>query len=260
MNRLISYFSGVSDSLLPVIHIDVRIHFRCQEYRFVNKTSLKQLNLAKTFAARQPPRLWQAVRPTVLQSPKMAASNHRPPWQPNFSAEPQKARWLRPGQWQERSAGPFSCSKLKKKKTQMQSKVVCTETRLDGRGQRRSKYLSDICYSCYTRWHFSTVQTGLESWFWGSILHHQHHNPEVALVNYVSRLINPLVKADKYFTNAALKENMKAVALLQMSVHILILTVRQMLCTSMPTDARSSIKHQQLCKLANFAMLTVLGS
>ena len=52
----------------------------------------------------------------TLQDPKKATSNHPLPRQPGAAVQPQEAHWLRPGQWVERSAAPFSRSKTKKKK------------------------------------------------------------------------------------------------------------------------------------------------
>lgn len=75
------------------------------------------------------------------RTPKKATSNHPPPRQPDAAVQPQEAHWLRPGQWVERSAAPFSRSKTgKKKKTpQVQGKPVCSKTSVDGGGKWRSR-------------------------------------------------------------------------------------------------------------------------
>lgn len=114
------------------------------EHCFVNKSSPSNWSWLRFSSLSTPAHASHTVRkpstPEVfqrtLQDPEKTMSNHCLPLQPHFSVTPQEVHWLRPGQGLERSAAPFSRSKLKKT-PRVQGKPVCSKTSVDGRGEQR---------------------------------------------------------------------------------------------------------------------------
>lgn len=109
------------------ISVSISLSFHCsQEHCFVNSSNNRtwlRFNCLSTpaYVLTSPHCLQDCEKlsmPEVFQrtpqDPEKATSNHRLSRQPHFSVKPQEVRWLRPGQWPERSATPSSCSRLKK--------------------------------------------------------------------------------------------------------------------------------------------------